>query len=185
LPNLTEAEEVTYQELVDSEHQRLKPEQEPKRRKYAQKRAKETGEKVETIYKRLVEADLGRILASTVLRLKSGGRMSIAQMVATGKHGEYIEDPTEATGTWARLYIDGPEDAFVRSFIHGWGTLKVIFDVPGTPVVPHYPPQVISLQEARRVVHSAFVTWAESLPAYWHEKALYESELDAQAGYAA
>jgi phage/plasmid primase-like uncharacterized protein len=55
----------------------------------------------------------------------------------------------------------------------------------GGHVKPHYPAQIISLQEARRVVHSAFATWTEALPAYWHEKALYESELEAQVGYAA
>ena len=171
LPDLTETEEEAYHRLKDAERQRLKPEQKPKRQTYAKKVAKETGEKPEDVYRRLVEADRGEIRSSTILQVKDGGRMSIADMIKDDMRGAYIQDPTEQTDTWARLYIDGPNVAFVRSFLHGWGRMKVTFD---TPVAPRYPAQ-IPIKAGRKAVRDAFATWTDLLPIYWCKRAEYNA----------
>jgi P4 family phage/plasmid primase-like protien len=128
LEDLSAPEEARFQTLVAAKREELKPEQKTVRQKYVKAEAKRTGETPEKIAKRLDNADNGVIAAETVLKTKQGDSMSIAQMVIDGRNGEYVEDPTETSDTWARLYINGERQAVLRSFLHGGASFTVVWD---------------------------------------------------------
>jgi P4 family phage/plasmid primase-like protien len=127
LTDLTADEEAAYQKLVTDERERLKPEQEPVRREYAEAEAERTGETPEVVYQRLCAAEKGTINADTVVTTKLGEKISLDQMITDARNGEYIQDPTEDSDTMARLYIDGKNNAVVRSFLHGGAELQVVW----------------------------------------------------------
>jgi hypothetical protein len=131
LHDLLPEEEAKYQRLVNAERQRLKPEQEPKRREYAAKLAEKTGENVADIIKRLEDGDRGEIDADEALDIWVGQpkvreRMTIREMVKRGLHGEYIEDPVEDTNTRAILFLGGRVGPHIHSFLHGGTNLRIM-----------------------------------------------------------
>lgn len=127
LPDLSTEEENRYKELVEAQRKTLAPEQNIVRQAYAVARSKETGDSVEAIRNRLEMAEHGEISAQTRLNVKSTGTtMSVAEMLEEGMNGEYVEDPTERTDTWALLYIDGSGQPVVKSFIHGQQILRIV-----------------------------------------------------------
>ena len=131
LRDLLPEEQAEYQRLIDNERLRLKPEQEPMRRKYAAMLADKTGENEAGILKRLEDGDRGEIDADEELNIwvgqpKTRERMTIREMVGRGLHGKYIEDPVEVTDTRAILFLDGRLGPHIHSFLHGGTNLRIV-----------------------------------------------------------
>ncbi len=123
LPDLSDAEEARFQQLVAAERQRLKPEQEPRRRQYAKVQAEENGTTEEHEYRQIRAIDRRVIDGNTILGHDGA---TLWEMIRQGRHGGYVTDPVEPDRADARLFIDGPGDAKLHSFQHGGCQFQVV-----------------------------------------------------------